>query len=91
VTKIRIRTLLLAAIALLVVLYFTGGREEIAYHESIRQAAAQGTLSPWQLEHWSSHGLIFFASVIGIYIVLAMFAVQGFRMLLKLFTKARGQ
>jgi hypothetical protein len=88
--KVRFRTLLLAAIALVVIWYFTGGREDIAYREFVRQSELHGTFRPWMLEHWSSHGILFFASVLGIYIVLAIFAVRGISLLMKKFTKARG-
>ena len=89
--RIRIRTLLLAAIALLVVWYFTGGRDEIAWREYLRQSKAQGTYEPWMLEHWSHGGILFFASSIGVYIVLAVSAVQGICMLVKKFSKAKAQ
>ena len=88
--KVRIRWLLLAAIALLVVWYFTGGREDFAYRESVRQSVAQGTFQPWQLERWGNHGVLFFASAIGIYIVVGIFAVQGISVLVKILSKAIG-
>ena len=89
-TKSKARILLSVVIGLLTVWYFAGGREEIAYRASIRRAAAQGTLQPWQLEHWSNHGLILNASAIGIYIVIAIFAVQGISVLVKILSKAIG-
>ncbi|HEY2821577.1 MAG TPA: hypothetical protein VGJ06_11100 [Candidatus Acidoferrum sp.] len=89
--KVRFRTLLLAAIALLIIWYFTGGRNHIAYYEYIRQAKAQGTFSPMMLEHWDNGGILFFASGIGIYIVLAVSAIQGIGILVKKFSKAKAQ
>jgi hypothetical protein len=88
--KVHIRSLLLAAIALLVVWYFTGGREEFAWRESVRQAKAHGTFNPMMLERWGNHGILFFLSAIGIYFVVAIFAVRLISMLIKKFTKARG-
>ena len=91
VMKIRFRTLALAAIALLVVWYFTGGQDEIAWHQQVRHSRWQGNWASAQLEHWPSHGILFFASGIAIYIVLAMIAVRGISMLVKKFSKVRGQ
>jgi hypothetical protein len=42
VKQVRIPTLLLAAILLLVVWHLIGGRNEIAWYESVRSAKAQG-------------------------------------------------
>ena len=89
-TKTEVGILLLVAIGLSTIWYFAGGRDEIAYRASIRQAAAQGTLQPWQLEHWSKHGLILNAAAIGIYVVLAIFLVQGIFVLVKILSKAIG-
>jgi hypothetical protein len=89
--NVRFRTLLLAAIALLMIWYFAGGRDEIAWRQYVRQSMAQGTYRPWMLEHWSHGGILFFASNLGIYIVLAMFAVRAISMLVKKFSKTRGQ
>jgi hypothetical protein len=90
VTKVRNRTLVLAAIAFLVVWYFTGGREEFAYRESVRQAKALGTFTPMMLEHWGNHGILYFASVLGIYVVVVIFAVRIISVLVKTFTRAKG-
>jgi len=61
VKQVRIPTLLLVAMALLVVWYLTGGRNEIAWHEYVRNAKAQG----WDLsqaDRWPHYGILYYLS-----------------------------
>jgi hypothetical protein len=87
---IRFRTLLLTAIALLLIWYLTGGRDEIAWYKFVRQSKAQGGWDLSQADRWPNHGILFFLSGIGIYIVLVLSAFRFVGMLVKKFSKARG-
>jgi hypothetical protein len=90
VKQVRIPTLLLAAIALLVVWYLTGGRNEIAWNEYVRNSKAQG----WDLSQagrWPHYGILYYVSAFGVLILLVVSGIRGIGMLVKKILKARGQ
>ena len=88
--QVRIPTLLLVAMALLVVWYLTGGRNEIAWHEYVRNAKAQG----WDLsqaDRWPHYGILYYLSAYGVLILLVVSGIRGIGMLVKKILRARGQ
>jgi hypothetical protein len=71
----RFRWLLLAVVALLVVWYFTGGNQEIAWYRVVRAAARQG----WDLsqaDRFPHYGILYYASIFGIFLVFVVAAVR---------------
>jgi hypothetical protein len=91
VTRVRIRTLLLAAVALLVAWYFVGGRDEIAWREYVRHSKSQGGWDLSQADRWPSHANLLFVLGLGIYSGLAVSALRGIGILAKKFSETRGQ
>jgi hypothetical protein len=78
----RFRWLLLTALVLLVVWYLTGGREEIAWYRAVRHAAAQG----WDIsgaDRWPHYGILYYASIFGIFLLIVVAAVRAVGILTK--------
>jgi hypothetical protein len=91
VTRVRIRTLLLAAVTLLVAWYLVGGRDEIAWREYVRHSQSQGGWGLSQADRWPNHANLLFVLGLGIYTLLAASAVRGIGILVKKFSETRGQ
>jgi hypothetical protein len=89
--KIRIRSLLLVAIALWVVWYFAGGREEIAWYELVHQTPVQGGWDLRNLDRYPRYGPLFYISAYGILILLVVSAIRGIGVVLRKRSKAKGQ
>lgn len=90
-TRVRIRTLLLAAVALLVAWYFVGSRDEIAWREYVRHFKSQGGWDLSQADRWPRYANLLFVQGLGIYTLLAVSAVRGIGVLVKKFSETRGQ
>lgn len=78
----RFRWLLLTLIVLLVVWYFTGGSQEIAWYRAVRHAATQG----WDIsgaDRWPHYGILYYASIFGIFLVFVVALVRTVEILAK--------
>jgi hypothetical protein len=71
----RFRMLLLATVVLLLVWYFSGGRQEIAWYEDVRAAAKHG----WDIsgaDRFPQYGIAYYGSLFGIFIVFVVATVR---------------
>ena len=74
--RLRTRTLLLAAMALLVIWYFVGGGEEIRWWILVRRSARQG----WDLsqaDRYPHYEFLYPASLLGALILLMLCLTRG--------------
>ena len=78
----RFRALLTMVIVFLAVWYFTGGRQEIAWYRDVRAAAKQG----WDLsqaDRYTHYGILYYASILGIFLVFVVAVVRAIGMIAK--------
>jgi len=86
--RVRVRWLLLTAIALIVVWYAAGGNDEIQWQIEVYRAAKQG----WDLsdaDRYPRYGLFYYAAAYGILIILVVGLIRGVAAVIRKILRAR--